>query len=52
MIYFSVLEHFLHTVCTIEGFSYMGLVGTFDENVLHGVFGLACITHWLLFSFE
>ena len=30
----------------------MGKVGTFDENVFSGVFGLTCIIHWLLFSFE
>ena len=42
--YFNILEQFLHVVCTIKDFSYMGQVGRFNENVFHSLFGLAYMT--------
>ena len=33
---------------TIIGFSYMSKDSTFNEDFFHSVFGLVCMTRWLL----
>ena len=42
---FNILEHFLLVVSTIKGFLYIDQVGTFNENVFHCEFALACMIH-------